>query len=216
MFSYVLGFIAFAAFAKSQTLDFEAIANALPPPTASIPFIYATDTGPVATATTISFDAPASYLAVASAILADPGDPNLDKRNLATTSCLAQPSGILHRTQPDTENAFAADQYYANKALAASVPSGYTTTFVNLNASSNAYGYLGYTSLSEYDVQFCSSKCDAIDTCQAFNICKCRLAKSEAESDITDFERDPSQNPDSASCSNPSSVTRIKVGDHNM
>ena len=66
--------------------------------------------------------------------------------------------------------------------------------FTNLNVSNNAYGYMGYTSLSTYDTEKCAAKCNAINGCMSFNLY---------------FERDPSLEP-AAGCPNPPSVTNIK------
>jgi hypothetical protein len=108
-------------------------------------------------------------------------------------ACAAQPTGVSGAyaapAQPtdDTVSAFAANT--------APVPSGYSNTFTNLNASNNAYGYMGYTALSSYDTEKCASKCNAINGCMSFNLY---------------FERDPSLEPADA-CPNPTSTTMIKV-----
>jgi len=112
------------------------------------------------------------------------------------TTCVPQPSGISHSPSPDTASAFLSDPYFAAQANQAAVPAGYTKIFTNLNASNQAYGYLGYTTLTTYDTQTCANKCSAITGCMAVNIY---------------FERDPSVNPNDASCANPSSTTNIKV-----
>lgn len=116
------------------------------------------------------------------------------KRAEATT-CIPQPTGISHRSNPDTASAFRADKYYSQAALAAPVPIGFKNVFNNTGASPNADNYLGFTLLDTYDVQTCANKCNAITGCTSFNVY---------------FERDPSVNPDDASCSNPPSVTNIK------
>jgi hypothetical protein len=58
----------------------------------------------------------------------------------------------------------------------------------------SAHGYLGYTTLQDYDVNTCADKCNAINGCMAINIY---------------YERDPSVEP-GAGCSNPTSVAMIK------
>ncbi|KAH0348540.1 glycoside hydrolase, partial [Aureobasidium melanogenum] len=116
------------------------------------------------------------------------------------SACAPQPTGVTGdyapptNTADDTVAAFAANTAFAAAALSAPTPSGYSNTFTNLNASNNAYGYLGYTTLSSYDTQKCASKCNAINGCMSFNLY---------------FERDPSVDPGTG-CSNPSSVTMIK------
>ncbi|TIA26524.1 hypothetical protein D6C81_00676 [Aureobasidium pullulans] len=118
---------------------------------------------------------------------------NVGKR----AACAAQPTGVASyavNTPDDTASAFSANPSFAAAASAAPIPSGYSNTFTNLNASNNAYGYMGYTALSSYDTEKCASKCNAINGCMSFN---------------TYFERDPSLEPGSG-CTDPASVTMIK------
>lgn len=96
---------------------------------------------------------------------------------LAANLCVAQPTGISHTPSPDSDQAFLADGYYSDAAMAASPPTGYTEAFKNLQASNNALGYLGFSLLSSYDTSACASRCDEVNGCQAVNIY---------------FERDPS------------------------
>jgi hypothetical protein len=129
-------------------------------------------------------------------------------------ACTPQSAGISHQTQPDTALAFLADPYYANLATTALTPPGYTVAYTNLCASNNANGYLTYTTLSEYNVQHCSTKCDAMDACNSFNICKLRLSVTHSNKNhltLLDFERNPSVAPSDALCPNPPSVGRIRV-----
>jgi hypothetical protein len=63
-----------------------------------------------------------------------------------------------------------------------------------LNASSNAYGYMGFTTLSSYDSNASAEKCNAITDCIAINIF---------------FERDATLDVGPA-CPNPPSTTNIK------
>ncbi|KAG9653644.1 glycoside hydrolase, partial [Aureobasidium melanogenum] len=116
------------------------------------------------------------------------------------SACAAQPTGVTGAYGPpedpeaDTVAAFTANAAFAAAASSAPTPSGYSNTFTNLNASNNAYGYMGYTTLNSYDTNLCASKCNAINGCMSFNLY---------------FERDPSVDPGTG-CSNPSSVTMIK------
>jgi hypothetical protein len=118
-------------------------------------------------------------------------------------ACAAQPTGVsgvyAAPAEPtdDTVSAFASNTAFAAAASSAPIPAGYSNTFTNLNASNNAYGYMGYTTLSSYDTLKCASKCNAINGCMSFNLY---------------FERDPSLEPASA-CPNPTSTTIIKVND---
>ncbi|KAI5272739.1 hypothetical protein E4T47_04101 [Aureobasidium subglaciale] len=138
--------------------------------------------------TSISIDL--SAIATQTAVVAR---RNVGKR----AACAAQPTGVASftvNTPDDTASAFAVNSAFAAAASAAPVPSGYSNTFTNLNASNNAYGYMGYTTLSSYDTEKCASKCNAINGCMSFNLY---------------FERDPSVEP-AATCTDPASVTMIK------
>jgi len=84
----------------------------------------------------------------------------------------AQPTGYGPATSPDTPAAFAGNPVYGQVARAAQAPAGYTEDYMDLNASSIAYGYLGYTTLQSYDTSACAAKCDAIKDCQSIDICK--------------------------------------------
>ncbi|KAI4848522.1 hypothetical protein E4T44_03884 [Aureobasidium sp. EXF-8845] len=112
-------------------------------------------------------------------------------------ACAAQPSGYgpITTNPKDDAASFVANAVYANAANSAAVPSGYSQTFKNLNASSQAYGYMGFTNLREYNPQTCATKCNAIKGCMGINIY---------------FERDPSLAPDANQCPNPASLTQIK------
>ncbi|CAD0054829.1 unnamed protein product [Aureobasidium pullulans] len=73
--------------------------------------------------------------------------PSIVKR----AACGPEPSGYgpVTTNPKDDAASFAANPVYANAANSAAVPSGYVQTFKNLNASSSAYGYMGYTNLKE-------------------------------------------------------------------
>ncbi|KAH0346568.1 hypothetical protein KCU81_g3943, partial [Aureobasidium melanogenum] len=73
-------------------------------------------------------------------------------------------------TGPETPAEFLAYTGYSNPALNAVTPPGYTNTFTNLQASSNADGYGGFTVLPSYDVASCAAQCTSRANCQAFNI----------------------------------------------
>lgn len=120
-------------------------------------------------------DKPLRYQAVTESVNEDPPTQTaaatgtgLKKR----AACDPQPTGAGLIPSPDTVSAFLAYSAYASAASAALTPSGYVNTFTNLQASNNAYGYLGYTALSSYDSNLCASKCNAIKGCSAFNLCK--------------------------------------------
>ena len=191
---------ALVALASTQDLDWSVITELSTLPTATIPVVYATSGKTAATAATLTYSQSAVLAAVSSALSADPSDAApldsaLAKRATSTSLCHAQPAGAGAIPSPDSPSAFVSYSGFASSASAASTPSGYVNTFTNLQGSNNAYGYLGYTTLSNYDTQTCANKCTKIDGCQSFNVY---------------FERDHSVNPDSASCANPGSTTQIK------
>ncbi|KAI4717846.1 hypothetical protein E4T48_05951 [Aureobasidium sp. EXF-10727] len=119
--------------------------------------------------------------------------PSIVKR----AACGPEPSGYgpVTTNPKDDAASFLANPVYANAANAATVPDGYVQTFKNLNASSSAYGYLGFTNLQSYSPQTCATKCNAIKGCMGINIY---------------FERDPKITPDKTVCPNPASLTQIK------
>ncbi|WDK22908.1 hypothetical protein CGRA01v4_14199 [Colletotrichum graminicola] len=96
---------------------------------------------------------------------------------------------------PDTIEQFKAFPAFHQTALGAVTPSGYASTFKDLNASVNANTYLGLHTLQSYDVAKCASYCDSTSLCTGINIY---------------IERDPSINPGQCSCTNPSSITNYK------
>ncbi|GAB7343586.1 hypothetical protein MBLNU457_1588t1 [Dothideomycetes sp. NU457] len=170
-----------------QELDFDFLDNVPVMPTATIPVV-----GIKAQATTVDYNPTTASAAVASSVSA----VGLSKRDiLARSACEPQPTGALPPALPDNVDTFMNNPYYSAAAYGAVTPTGYTNTFTNLDASNNAYMYMGYTTLESYDVQGCSAKCDAIDGCEAFNIY---------------FERDPTVDPDQTSCPNPPSTINIK------
>jgi hypothetical protein len=73
-------------------------------------------------------------------------------------------------TGPDTAADFLTYSAYSSAANNASTPFGYTKSFTNFNASNNADGYSGYTTLPTYDVASCAARCTAKSNCHAFNI----------------------------------------------
>ncbi|GAB7357372.1 hypothetical protein MBLNU459_g8315t3 [Dothideomycetes sp. NU459] len=141
--------------------------------------------------------------AIASAVVAEISSDSVAETDVAKrvkrTACAPQPSGATGAptVSPDTPAAFQSNAAFASVASSAPVPSGYSQTFTNLGASNNAYGYMGYTTLSTYDSAGCAAKCNAINGCMAVNIY---------------YERDPSVDPGTGSsgCANPASVTMIK------
>ncbi|RDW56507.1 hypothetical protein BP5796_13148 [Coleophoma crateriformis] len=122
-------------------------------------------------------------------------DRAAEKRDLsARAACDPNPTGAGFVPSPDSASAFLAAPTFAAIASAAPTPSGYTNTFTNLQGSVNAYGYLGYTTLTSYDTGKCATKCNAITGCVGINVF---------------FERDPSVSPGTG-CTDPASTTVIK------
>ncbi|KAK4610532.1 hypothetical protein CLAFUW4_13960 [Fulvia fulva] len=123
----------------------------------------------------------------------------LATRTLAQTACSRQPTlptGSGPVATPDTLEAFYSLPAINDAATNAPVPSGYTIAYTNLQTTSNAEGYQGYSLLDSYNVTECANRCDTNDRCTAFNIA---------------FERAPTVDPTSdAECSNPPSTTLIK------
>ena len=179
-----------AAFAgpieKRQDFDWDAIDAMDPVPTPDIPIVSA-----AAAQTTVSYAPAVAASSVSSAILADPTDTSLKvKRAIDNSGCAA--SAVP--SSSDTDSAFLANPTQTDAAKAASTPTGYTQSFSNLQGSSNAYGYMGYSLLTSYDTATCATRCNKIKGCSAFNVY---------------YERDPSIDP-TTTCTNPSSVTVIK------
>ncbi|KAI6086509.1 hypothetical protein F4821DRAFT_238405, partial [Hypoxylon rubiginosum] len=111
------------------------------------------------------------------------------------TACQPLPTGSGPTVTPDTDRAFTRNRAFATVATAAPTPTGYNQTFVNLQARSDAFGYLGFVVLDSYDTGQCADLCnDVFLGCQSFNIF---------------FERDPTLTP-GRGCRNPPSTTNIK------
>ncbi|KAF6806031.1 hypothetical protein CSOJ01_09097 [Colletotrichum sojae] len=182
----------FAALAQAQDLVWQVIDEAPEPPQATVPI--------GAAETIVSYDANAAAASIVAEVMANPlpqatAPATVHKRTLAARApCAPQPTGSGPAVSPDTAAAFRSSADLAAAANNAATPAGYFNTFKNLQASNNAYGYMGYTTLGSYDTKLCASKCDAINGCVAFNIY---------------FERDPTVEP-ADSCSNPASTNVIK------
>ncbi|KAF2225585.1 hypothetical protein BDZ85DRAFT_174551, partial [Elsinoe ampelina] len=117
------------------------------------------------------------------------------KRDEAAATCVPQPRGSGPVPTVDTPEDFLNETRFSTAANSADTPAGYVNTFTNLQASNNAYGYMGYTLLPTYNTTLCGAKCTSIPGCQSFNLY---------------FERNPTVDPNSPSCPNPASTTNIK------
>ncbi|KAI4849254.1 hypothetical protein E4T44_03458 [Aureobasidium sp. EXF-8845] len=167
-----------AALPRPQDFDFSLI-DAAPDPT----FTEAVG----ATAQTITVDPQAliaSATAAISSVSVDAGDilsSTAIAHKRAATTCVPQPAGATSAPTyaADADNAanFLANTYYSSVASAAPTPSGYSQAFLNQQASNNAFGYMGFDTMNDYDVAKCATQCTNKFGCVSFNIY---------------FERDPS------------------------
>ena len=158
-------FLGLAALSKAnpvpQAIDYAAVAAAGPIHSPSIAFGVASQV--------VTYNAKLAAESAAAQITAHPWSGNLQKRD---GNCAPQPTGAGPTPSPDTASAFLAYQAFASVASAAAVPSGYNSAFINLQASNNANGYMGFVTLSTYDTHLCAAKCSATSGCSAINICK--------------------------------------------
>lgn len=111
-----------------------------------------------------------------------------------TAPCAAQPNLNGPTAFPNTVSGFQNSLLFSSVAMLAFAPSGYTRSFTNYDGSMTGAGYLGYYSLSSYNVQACAAYCNSVATCLSFNVF---------------YERDPTLNPADA-CPNPAAGTAIK------
>jgi hypothetical protein len=209
--SSLLGLIGLAHLISAQGLDLDLLTDLEPLPTPTIPVVYVSSKGVTAATAVTSTYSQEAVLASISSVLEDPAQTNsailqgsttdepsgtkLNIRGDSATTCLVQPTGNGPVPTPDSASAFLSYASFASAASSAPTPSGYINVFTNKQASNNACGYLGFTTLQKYDTSVCAQKCSKIAGCQSFNIY---------------FERDPSKNPDAPSCSDPPSLTQIK------
>ncbi|KAH0175118.1 glycoside hydrolase, partial [Aureobasidium melanogenum] len=188
------------ALALPQDIDL-AMVEAAPDPTYTIVPGLVSQVVTVNTAAILAeVTAAASSQSIAVSDAASTGSVVAAKRNVQKRSaCAPQPTGVSSYAvhSPDKASAFVANAVFASVASAAAVPSGYVNTFTNLDASTNGYGYLGYSLLDSYDTRACAANCNKVSGCLSFNIL---------------FQRDPSVDPGSGAtgCEDPASVTHIK------
>ncbi|KAI8317307.1 hypothetical protein K4K59_008606 [Colletotrichum sp. SAR11_240] len=204
---------ALAAVAKAQDLVWQVIDDAPPPPNATVPIGAAAET-------IVPYDANAAAASIVAEVMASPlpqattpVKAENNKRSLAVRgACDPQPTGAGPVPSPDTAAAFLSSADLSAAAKNAPTPAGYFNTFKNLQASSSAYGYMGYATLDSYDTKACAAKCDAINGCVAFNIYFERDPTVVSMPPLPDEEKKPSntiQEP-ADSCPNPASTNVIK------
>jgi len=191
--------------AAPQGMNFDAIAKLPPPPTYTVAVGVAAQTVIV------------NKARIMSSIIAEiAANPSTKVKRQASATCsggAVQPTGSGPVSTPDTPAGFQANPAYAAAASSAATPSGYTLAFRNLNASTQGYAYLGFTTLTSYAPASCASQCTLLSGCHAVDICKAvsRPRMFLCLTKRVDFERDPSTDPAiGGSCSNPSSTTLIK------
>ncbi|TGJ85297.1 hypothetical protein E0Z10_g3471 [Xylaria hypoxylon] len=185
--------VALAALCAAQELPWDIIDTADPPPTVTVP--YGADS-----ATIVAYQSETAIAAVVADIVSDPIPQATDsvvsneKRELAKRACQAQTLGSGPSPDIDTAAAFLSFSAFKDAAESATTPDGYSLNYRNLNSSSNAYGYMGFTLLESYNTESCAAKCTEINGCHSFNLF---------------FERDPAFQPGD-SCPDPQSTTLIK------
>jgi hypothetical protein len=135
-------FLASCAWAapRPQDIDF-ALADAIPNPS------YAT------TQSTVTYDASAILQSAMPQITSLAADDTMTAgvaKKMKRAACASQPSGAGPVPSPDSASAFVSYSSFSSMATSAAVPSGYSQSFSNLQASNNAYGYMGYTLLKSY------------------------------------------------------------------
>jgi len=136
---------AFAALAVAnplpQEIDWAAVDALAPIPTVTIPVVDV-----AAKASTVAYEPSAAATSVAAEVKASGVDTDATsglKVRAAAVTCKPQPLGAGPTVNsPDTPEAFLAYGDFATAANSASTPEGYYNSFTNLNASSNAYGYM--------------------------------------------------------------------------
>jgi hypothetical protein len=142
-----------------QEISYAAVASPIPSPTISVGVASQVVTyNPKAAASQVSAALSSSHL-----------PQKINKRT--NGNCAVQPVGAGPVPTPDTPAAFEAYQPFAATASSAPTPSGYNLAFTNINASNNANGYMGFTTLQTYDTAGCAAQCNAITGCSAINIC---------------------------------------------
>lgn len=191
----LLGLAALAAAAPApapQALDFAQVSAA---PTATAVTVPISGTGQTIT---IEPSAVASSVGVAAVTATAIAARDLTQEDFTKRdgTCLAQIAGTGPAVNsPDTPAAFLAYKPFQRAAYSASVPSGWSSSFSNLQNATTTSSYMGYTTLTSYSPSQCATLCEAIDGCQGINVY---------------YERDPTLDANAISCPNPTSLTNIK------
>lgn len=148
--------------ASPQELDFDAISALPPAPTYTMSAAARSQSIEIDTASIMS----SVYQAIATR---SASDMTVDK--VKRDACSPLPTGVASIAANQTVNDFMANEQIIDAAISALTPDGYEQVFQNMNGSTNAYYYLGYTLLDSYDTASCAAKCSSTKLCQSFNIC---------------------------------------------
>ena len=172
----VLSAVAAFAVVGAQDIDFAGV-DATPDPVINII--------PGLTEQVVSFDQSEAVASVVDQIAADPLDVKpvseptaapKARRHMKRAACDPEPSNPnTYGFDLSSAAKFRADAKIASVAKGAPTPSGYFSTFTNLQGASSAYGYLGYKVVTSYDPAVCASACDSKTGCLGFNICKSHI-----------------------------------------
>ncbi|EXJ92133.1 hypothetical protein A1O3_00683 [Capronia epimyces CBS 606.96] len=65
---------------------------------------------------------------------------------------------------------WAANISFSNAASSAETPAGYTQVFSNGQVWTSGDGFLGYTTIDEYDSSICAAICDSLEECSSFKV----------------------------------------------
>jgi hypothetical protein len=151
---------AVAAMAAPQLMDLDMVIAA-PDPTYTIALDATAQVVTVNTAALIaSASAAASSISIAiSDALSASGKAKRD------ASCTSLPTGIAKYAMvspSDNAAAFRANPTFSSIAVSAPTPSGYLNTATNAGGANDAFGYLGFSNLDDYDTNKCAAKCNAV------------------------------------------------------
>lgn len=87
-----------------------------------------------------------------------------------SSACALQPVFQTGVSLASGAQAFMADAEINAVAAVAVAPSGFDWIFANFMATVEFQGYLGSTTLVDYDVEICAAKCKNTDKCNSFNL----------------------------------------------
>lgn len=154
-----------------QEIDWSAVDVLEPVAEASVPVVDAE-----AAQTTVTYAATQAASSVSAAVMADPTKASPKKVRRSDNS------GCDEAIQPaagDTVEAFKSNDAFSQAAKNAVTPNGYYLAYKDQDgASEGVYGYMGFSVLDEYNVATCADRCNGVEGCSSFNICKIHQRKS--------------------------------------